>query len=201
MLNRIVEFVVGLMGVIGAPGAALAVALESIFPPIPSEVVLPLAGFAAARGEFSLVSAIVWTTVGSLVGAVVLYQLGRVWGVDRLRRLADRIPLMRASDIDRTTAWFGRHGRSAVFFGRMLPGFRSFISIPAGVENMPLGQFALYTTGGSLVWNTVLIVAGYELGANWHLVERYAGVVSNVVLVAVIALVAWFIIHRLRGRA
>lgn len=198
MIDRIVNAVVGLMGLIGAPGAAIAVALESIFPPIPSEVVLPLAGFAAARGEFSLLSVIIWTTVGSLVGALVLYWLGHSWGIDRLRRQADRLPLMRSSDIDKTVAWFARHGRSAVFFGRMVPGFRSFISIPAGVENMPLWRFSLYTTGGSLIWNSVLIVAGYELGANWHLVQRYADVVSTAVVVLVAGLVGWFVVHRLR---
>lgn len=198
VLGPLIDQLVGLMDVIGAPGAAVAVALENVFPPIPSEVVLPLAGFAAARGRFGLLEAIVWTTIGSTVGALALYWMGQKLGVERLRRMARRTPLMKVSDIDRTTAWFARNGRRAVFFGRMLPMFRSFISIPAGVDRMPLLQFTLWTAAGSAVWNTVLVGAGYLLGAQWSRVEKYTGLLQNVLLVVLGVALVWFVVHRVR---
>ncbi|MFI7069322.1 DedA family protein [Micromonospora sediminicola] len=176
-------FAADLVERLGAPGAGLAVALENLFPPIPSEVILPLAGFAASQGRMSLVAAIAWTTLGSVVGAVVLYQVGVVLGRDRVRAIVQRLPLVKLSDLDRTEAWFARHGTATVFFGRMIPIFRSLISVPAGVERMPIGRFLLYTTLGSLVWNTVFVLAGYQLGANWHVVEEWAGAFQNVVIV------------------
>lgn len=198
VLGPLIDQLVGLMDVIGAPGAAVAVALENVFPPIPSEVVLPLAGFAAARGRFGLLEAIVWTTIGSTVGALALYWMGQKLGVERLRRMARRTPLMKVSDIDRTNAWFARNGRRAVFFGRMLPMFRSFISIPAGVDRMPLLQFTLWTAAGSAVWNTVLVGAGYLLGAQWSRVEKYTGLLQNVLLVVLGVALVWFVVHRVR---
>lgn len=197
-LGPLIEWLVGLMDVIGAPGAGVAVALENVFPPIPSEVVLPLAGFAAARGRFGVVEAIAWTTIGATVGALVLYEMGRRLGVDRLRRMARRTPLMKVSDIDKTMEWFTRHGRNAVFFGRMLPMFRSFISIPAGVHRMPIWQFTLWTAASSAVWNTVLVGAGYLLGAQWHVVERYTGALQNVIVVVLVVALGYFVIHRVR---
>ncbi|MEU1847150.1 DedA family protein [Micromonospora sediminicola] len=176
-------FATDLVERLGAPGAGLAVALENLFPPIPSEVILPLAGFAASQGRMSLVAAIAWTTLGSVVGAVVLYQVGVVLGRDRVRAVVQRLPLVKLSDLDRTEAWFARHGTATVFFGRMIPIFRSLISVPAGVERMPIGRFLLYTTLGSLVWNTVFVLAGYQLGANWHVVEEWTGAFQNVVIV------------------
>ncbi|MGN9906051.1 DedA family protein [Phytohabitans sp. LJ34] len=189
---------IGLMEALGAPGAGLAVALENLFPPLPSELILPLAGFTASQGEISLVAAVVWTTIGSLTGALVLYGLGAWLGRDRMRAIAARVPLVEVSDVDRSEEWFARHGAKAVFFGRMLPVFRSFISIPAGIERMPLLSFALLTTLGSLIWNTAFIVAGYMLGENWRVVEGYAGWLQWVVIGAVVVAVGWFVTARLR---
>jgi len=197
-LTTVADWAVSLMDVIGAPGAGLAIALENLFPPLPSEVVLPMAGLAASRGSFTLVEALVWTTLGSVVGAFALYGLGASLGVARLRRIADRLPLMKASDIDRTIAWFERHGTSAVFLGRMLPVFRSLVSIPAGTARMSLPRFGLLTAAGSLVWNTVLVVAGYVLGESWQLVETYAGVLQTAVLVGVAGALGWFVVRRVR---
>ncbi|GAA3395222.1 DedA family protein [Cryptosporangium minutisporangium] len=189
---------VDLVEELGGPGAGLAIAAENLFPPIPSEVILPLAGFAASRGELSLASALFWTTVGSVVGALLLYGLGAVFGRDRLRAVVDRLPLVKLTDVDRTEAWFARHGGKAVFFGRMIPLFRSLISIPAGVERMPLGRFLLYTTAGSLLWNTLFVMAGYQLGEQWWRVERYAGWLQYAVIAVVMAAVGWFVLRRLR---
>jgi membrane protein DedA with SNARE-associated domain len=189
-----------LMDALGAPGAGLAVALENLFPPIPSEVVLPLAGFTAGQGEMNLLAAIVWTTLGSVVGAVVLYAIGQLLGRERMRGLAERLPLVKVQDVDRAEEWFARYGRSAVLFGRMIPLVRSFISIPAGIERMPMPTFIVYTLIGSLGWNTALVMAGYGLGDNWNEVERYVGPVSKGVAALIVVAVLVFIAVRLIGR-
>ena len=106
---------------------------------------------------------------------------------------------MKTEDLERTEAWFGRHGRKAVFFGRMIPIFRSLISVPAGIERMPLLQFTLFTTAGSLIWNTTFVVAGYQLGEQWHRVEGYVGTFQNVVIVLVVLFVCWFLVNRVRN--
>lgn len=195
--DGLVGFVIGLVERLGGPGAGLAVALENLFPPIPSEVILPLAGFVAGQGRMSVVSAIFWTTLGSLLGALALYWIGAALGRERIRAIAQRLPLIKLSDVDRTEEWFLRHGVKAVFFGRMIPIFRSLISIPAGVERMPVLTFAVYTTLGSLIWNTTFVMAGYLLGDNWHLVEGYAGVLQKVVIVASVAAAGWFVVSRI----
>jgi len=185
---------------LGAPGAGVAIALENLFPPLPSEVILPLAGFTASQGDMSLVAALLWTTVGSVVGALALYCVGALLGRERTVAIAARLPLVKISDIEKAEAWFARHGVKTVFFGRMIPIFRSLISVPAGVERMPLGTFLLFTTLGSLIWNTVFVLAGYLLGENWHLVEDYMGIVSKVVVAVVVLVVARFVAVRLRER-
>ncbi|MFC5265608.1 DedA family protein [Kribbella qitaiheensis] len=191
---------VDLMDRLGAPGAGLAVALENLFPPLPSEVILPLAGFAANRGDLGLVSAIFFTTLGSVVGALALYGVGAILGRDRTRALAARIPLMKLEDVDKAEAWFARHGAKAVLIGRVVPVVRSLISIPAGVERMRLSLFLALTAIGSLVWNSALIIAGYLLGEKWNVVESYVGVLQWVVLAAAVLAVVWFIVVKLRAR-
>lgn len=189
-----------LMDALGAPGAGLAVALENVFPPIPSEVVLPLAGFASSRGDMHLLAAVVWTTLGSVVGALALYLAGAWLGRDRTRALVARAPLVEASDLDRAEAWFARYGGVAVFVGRMIPLIRSFVSVPAGVERMPLLAFVTYTLVGSLIWNTSFVLAGYFLGESWSDVERYVGPVSKAVVVAAAVVALVFVGARLRAQ-
>jgi membrane protein DedA with SNARE-associated domain len=195
-----IDWIVTVMRTIGAPGVGVATALETVFPPIPSEAVLPLAGFTASRGHYGVVSAVVWATIGSLVGALVLYYAGAAWGPERLCRLAERIPLLHARDVTRSIEWFQRHGPTAVFLGRLVPGVRSLISIPAGVDRMPVVQFAAYTAAGSLLWNAVLIGAGYELGSRWHLVEGYVGNLSTIAYILLGLALAAFVFRRLRQR-
>jgi len=187
-----------LMATFGAPGAGLIVALENLFPPIPSEIILPLAGFAAGRGEFGLVSAIVWTTAGSVVGAVALYLIGMLASDAWLRRTLARMPLVHERDVVKAEQWFERNGRLAVFVGRMIPGVRSFVSIPAGQRRMPWWEFVGLTALGSLIWNSVFVGGGYALGSRWHLVERYAGLFQTVVIVVLGALVVTMLIRRYR---
>ncbi|GAB2614327.1 DedA family protein [Kribbella endophytica] len=191
---------VHLMEQLGAPGAGIAVALENLFPPLPSEVILPLAGFAASRGDLGLINAIVFTTVGSVVGAALLYAVGAALGRDRTRALAGKIPLVKLEDFDKAEQWFHRHGQKAVLIGRVVPVVRSLISIPAGVERMPPARFLLLTAGGSLVWNSALIVAGYFLGQNWQVVQSSVGVFQWVVVAAAVAAVTWFVVAKVRSR-
>ncbi|MCA2177609.1 DedA family protein [Nonomuraea glycinis] len=196
-----VDWVVSLMAALGAPGAGIAIALENLFPPLPSEVILPLAGFTASRGEMNLISALLWTTGGSVVGALALYWIGALLGRERTLAIAAKLPLVKVSDIEKTEAWFLKHGKATVFFGRMIPIFRSLISVPAGVERMNMVTFLLLTTAGSAIWNTIFVMAGYLLGEQWELVETYAGIGSKVVLGLVVLAVVVFIVVRLRERS
>ena len=186
-----------LMETLGAPGAGIAVALENLFPPIPSEVILPLAGFASASGRMDLTAALLWTTLGSVVGALALYGVGALFGRERTLAIAARLPLVKVADVERTEAWFLRHSTKAVFFGRMVPIFRSLVSVPAGVERMPLPVFLVLTALGSALWNTAFVSAGYVLGDNWEEVTGYVSVYSKAVLVVAAGAVLWFLGLRL----
>ncbi|WP_062346115.1 DedA family protein [Herbidospora yilanensis] len=199
-LDGIAGWAVGLMETLGAPGAGLATAIENLVPPIPSELILPLAGFTASQGNMSLVAAVAWSTAGSVAGALVLYGLGALLGRDRTVALLGRVPFVTAGDIEKAEAWFARHGRKTVFFGRMVPVFRSLISLPAGVERMPLGTFTLLTALGSLIWNCVFVLAGYVLGENWEIVQRYSGWLTNGVIVVCAVAVAVFVAMRVKAR-
>ena len=194
-MNTIVEWVLDLMDRIGGPGIGLGIFLENVFPPIPSEVILPLAGFTAAQGRYSIVEAVLWATLGSVAGALLLYGIGAALGLDRLKVIAHRMPLVDVADIDKADAWFTKHGPKAVFLGRFVPGIRSIISIPAGIDRMPVAKFLGYTTAGSLIWNSLFVWIGFQLGDRYHLVEQYMDPISKVVYVlivlAALGVVAW----------
>lgn len=184
-------------GVMMLGGTMLA---ENLFPPIPSEAVLPLAGFAVDQGRMSLVLALAAATMGSTAGAWILYGVGRLGGRPAAYRY-HRMLRLRTTDLDRADAWFDRRGPALVFWARMVPLARSAVSVPAGMAEMPVARFTLLTVAGSLVWNTVLIGAGITLGSNWHLVERVVGrstliVAVGVTLLAVAAVVRWRVIDR-----
>ncbi|WP_395571588.1 DedA family protein [Streptomyces sp. BK79] len=193
------QWINDLMDSLGAPGAGLAIALENLFPPLPSEVILPLAGFAASSGRMNLIAVLLWTTAGSVIGALALYGVGALLGRDRTVAIAGKLPLVKVSDIEKTEAWFLKHGTKAVFFGRMIPIFRSLISVPAGVERMPLPVFLALTTLGSAIWNTVFVLAGYALGDNWSTVSGIASTYSKVILaIAALALLVFIVMRLLR---
>jgi membrane protein DedA with SNARE-associated domain len=177
----------------GEVGVGLLTALETVFPPIPSEAVLPLAGFLTRRGDLSLPLVLLAATVGSYVGALVLYGLGAWWGRERASRAIARIPLVDREDVDRASDWFDRHGRLAVFSGRLVPGVRSLISLPAGATRMPLVTFTVYTVAGSALWNGLLVGGGVWLGDRWDQVERYAGWLDVVVVVVAVLGVGWLV--------
>lgn len=203
-MNTIVEWVLDLMDRIGGPGIALGIFLENLFPPIPSEVILPLAGFTAAQGRYSIVEAVLWATLGSVAGALLLYGIGAALGLDRLRLIAQKMPLVDVADIDKADAWFDRHGPKAVFFGRFIPGIRSLISIPAGIDRMSVVQFLGLTTAGSLLWNTLFVSLGYQLGDHYHVVETYMDPISKVVyaliILAALGVLLWMVRRSLRRR-
>ncbi|MBT1172030.1 DedA family protein [Bifidobacterium sp. MA2] len=198
-IGAMTEWLVGLMSVMGGLGTGVAVLLENLFPPIPSEVILPLAGFTAAQGHMTLVEAIGGATVGSVVGALMLYGVAYAIGAERMRRLFDRMPLTDASDIDKANDWFARYGLLSVFIGRVIPIVRSLISIPAGIARTDLARFTLLTMIGSAVWNTILIMAGYLLGAQWCSILGFLDRFQYAVAAIVVALVVWYVVVKVRA--
>ncbi len=144
LIGSMTAWLVSLMESVGGVGVALAIALESIFPPIPSEIILPLAGFTAARGSMGLIAAIIWATMGSLLGAWTLYGIARWFGLHRIHAAADRIPGVQRADVDKANRWFTKYGTWSVLLGRVIPVVRSLISIPAGFNRMNFMQFSLF---------------------------------------------------------
>ena len=199
-LTGLAGFVADTITALGAVGVGLLVALENLFPPIPSEVVLPLAGFLAGQGQLPVALVIVAATVGSVVGALLLYWAGAALGRRRLYRIADRMPLVEVEDLERAESWFDHHGGRAVLIGRLIPVVRSLISVPAGVERMPLVKFTVYTTLGSAVYNTVLVLAGYLLGSRWEDVGQYSSVINYVIYAAIAGTLLLFVVRRLNSR-
>ncbi|MEU0551519.1 DedA family protein [Micromonospora sp. NPDC005979] len=193
-------WVASVIEAMGPVGVALLVALESIVPPIPSEIVLAMAGFLAHEGQFNVVLVIVAATVGSLVGALVLYWLGAALGEERLKRWLDRIPLVDRDDLERADRWFERHGRWAVLIGRVVPVVRSLVSVPAGANRMPLGQFVLLTTIGSGVWNALIVGSGYALGSRWQNVERYSDWFNYAIGAVFVVMVVSWVARKIRRR-
>lgn len=195
-LTGVAGWAVDVMETLGGFGAFLLIGLENLFPPLPSEIILPLAGFTASLGSLGLVEMILWCTAGSVVGAWLLYGVGAALGRERTRAIMGALPLVNVDDIVRTEAWFDRHGKWTVLLGRMIPIFRSLISIPAGVTRMRFVTFTALTLTGSLIWNTALIYAGYVLGENWTRVEGWVGTLSKIVIVCVVAFLVWWIGRR-----
>lgn len=167
---------------------------------MPSELVLLLGGFTARLGELSFLALLFWSTVGSVVGAVVHYYVGALLGRRRTRALFVRIPLVRESDLDRAEHWFDRHGAKAVLLCRLVPIVRSYVSLPAGIERMRLLPFVTLTAAGTALWNLALLSAGYAAGRDADTVQRYANWFTVVVGAALLAVVVRFVVIRLRAR-
>ena len=197
-MQAIVDWIVNLMEVLGGPGVGLAILLENVFPPIPSEVVLPLGGFTAAQGSVTFASVLIWSIIGSVAGAYVLYGVGAWLGAERLRKVADWMWLVKASDVDASLEFFDRHGKASIFFGRLIPGIRSLISIPAGLDRMNLVMFGLWTTLGSGIWNAILIFLGLKLGENWEQATAWADTYSKVIYVVLILIILGFLAYFIR---
>jgi membrane protein DedA with SNARE-associated domain len=187
----------------GYPALAALMVLENLLPPIPSELIVPLAGFNAAQGLASLWGVVVVATVGSVAGATIWYLLGRAWGEAGFLRFVDRHGLwltISRPEAEAALAWFRRHGPKAVFLGRMVPTVRTLISVPAGISGMPLGPFLIWTTAGSFVWITGLAVAGYLLGAQYKRVEDWLNPVATLVVALIGGLYLWRLARGLWAR-
>jgi membrane protein DedA with SNARE-associated domain len=189
---------------LGELGVALLMLLENVFPPIPSELIMPLAGFLASKDEMSIAGAIVAGTLGSVAGTALWYWLGAKLGKDRLMAWSERHGkwlAMCPDDVRRGEAFFERHGRSSVFFGRFVPVVRTIISVPAGISGMPLGQFLLYTTAGSAIWVSVLVGAGVWLGSQFPKVGDYLGPLSWAVIAGAFIAYVWRLVRIRRGNS
>lgn len=190
MLSSLATWVQDVIEQLGYLGVALLVVLENVFPPIPSEIVLPFAGFVAQQGSDSVVLMILVATVGSVIGALIMYWIAAIIGDDRLHAFTRRFGKwvqIREADLTRAEEWFDRHAMSAVLVGRCVPLIRSVVSIPAGFRRMKLIPYIAYTFLGSLVWNIALVGAGAVLGENWERVEPVVATFQWIVIVVILA--------------
>lgn len=204
MLSDIAAWVQDVIERLGAVGVALLVILENVFPPIPSEIVLPFAGFVAQRGDGSVIVMIFAATIGAVVGALILYGIAALIGPERLSTFIARFGRwfgVKPSDLQRAEQWFDRHAIAAVLLGRCVPLIRSVVSVPAGFRRMRIAPFLLYTAIGSIVWNTALIGAGAILGDQWERVEPYVATLQWVVIGLIVVFVVRFAVSKLRRRA
>lgn len=192
----LVGWVVDVIAAMGPVGVALMMVLDNVVPVVPSEVVLPFAGYLAAQGEVSYLVMLVAATAGSTGSAYVLYEAGRRLGPERARAALFRIPLTDEDDIERATAWFERHGTAAVFTGRFVPLIRSLISLPAGTEGMGRIRFGLLTAAGSGLWNAVWLWVGFVVGRRWHEVGRYSDWFNWAIAVFAVLIVAQYVWRR-----
>ncbi|MDX2215076.1 MAG: DedA family protein [Oculatellaceae cyanobacterium bins.114] len=203
MSEWITNWITNTMESLGYVGIGLLMFLENVFPPIPSELIMPLAGFTVAKGNMELVPAIAAGVIGTMLGALPWYYIGKFVGEDRLRNWADRYGKwlgITGEDITKSKQWFYRHGTKAVFFCRLVPGVRTMISLPAGFSGMAIAPFLIYSTLGTLAWVGLLTFAGYLLGENYNLVDEYLAPVSKIVLLAlVIAFVVWIVRRQRRS--
>lgn len=187
------DWITGLVEDGGYVGVFLLMFLENVFPPIPSELIMPLAGFVAARGDISFLGVIVAGTLGSLLGTSLWFGLGMMVGIGRIKRLAARHGrwlTMSPDDVTRAQEVFARYGVFAIFFGRLIPAIRTLISVPAGLAQMKLPIFLFWTALGTSVWTTALASAGYLLESQYALIEGQINTVSNVILVLVLI---WYV--------
>lgn len=188
----------------GYLGVFLLIALENIFPPIPSELILTFSGFLTLHSNMNIIGVIIAATLGSVFGAIVLYFIGHFLSIERLQKLANgktgKILRFKASDLDKATGWFDNHGKKIVFFARFIPVIRSLISIPAGTTNMPLISFLILTTLGTLIWNTVLVILGQQAGEAWPKISAAFDSFSSIVLIVLIILLIIGIIYFVKKR-
>lgn len=196
------EWITNTMTSLGYWGIGLLMFLENLFPPIPSELIMPLAGFTSAQGKLNFFLAVLAGVVGTMLGALPWYYAGKLIGEPRLRRLADRYGkwlTLSGKDIDKANHWFNRHGAKTVLLCRLIPGIRTLISLPAGINQMPIALFLLYSTVGTSLWVFLLTALGYFLGSNYSLVEVYlAPVAKLVLLVLIVAFVLWAVQRKKR---
>jgi membrane protein DedA with SNARE-associated domain len=197
-LTGIVGLAAQAIEALGEWGVGLLTFAESVFPPIPSEVILPLAGFLTQQGTMNMVLVFITSTLGAYLGALLLYWLGATLGLERSIRGLSKLPLVEREDFEHAADWFKRHGRSAVFFGRLIPGVRSLVSLPAGAQGMHLMTFSVFTVTGSGLWNGLLIGLGALLGEQYHLIQEYSRFLNYAVYAALAAAIFWLVFRKIR---
>jgi len=205
ILDAVASWAQSIISTGGYPGLVLVMFLENVFPPIPSELVLPLAGSLVLQGRFTLLGITFTGALGSVTGALVFYQGGRLLGERRVRELIRHFGkwlMLAEEDFDKALTWFNRYGESVIFFGRMVPIVRSLVSIPAGIARMNLVRFNIYTIVGTALWSFLLALAGYLLGTSWPLVSTWIGRYEKLILgigcVAILAFVLRRVLQRRR---
>lgn len=199
------EIILSIMGKYGYIGVFLLIMIENVFPPIPSEVILLFGGFMTTYTKLNIIGMVVASTLGSIFGAIILYYIGKIFNKDRLKKLISgklgKILRLKVSDIDNADNWFDNKGNKTVFFCRFIPLIRSLISIPAGMSEMPMVKFLLYTLFGSLIWNTVLVIVGSVVGENWTkivgILDTYSHIV--VIILSIIFVVVVYFFYRNRS--
>jgi membrane protein DedA with SNARE-associated domain len=198
------EWITNTMTSLGYWGIGLLMFAENLFPPIPSELIMPLAGFTVSQGKMNFALAVIAGVVGTILGALPWYYAGKLLGEERLKQLADKYGkwiTVSSADIDKSTRWFNRYGNNAVLFCRLVPGVRTLISLPAGISNMPIAPFLLYSTLGTTAWVMLLTFLGFMLGDNYELVDEYLGPASKIVLgILIVAFVAWVVRKSLKAK-
>ncbi len=198
-----VEWINNLMSSLGYWGIGLLMFLENLFPPIPSELIMPLAGFTVAQGQMNFGLAVTAGTIGTMIGTYTWYYLGRLVNYQRLEIWTNHYGKwlgINSQDIDRVNNWFNKHGRKAVFFGRMIPGIRTLISLPAGINHMPFVTFTIYSTAGTLLWTLALTSAGFLLGENYSLIEKYLAPISKLVLFGLAGWIGYWLFQKMRSK-
>ena len=192
-----VEWITNTMSALGYWGIGILMFLENLFPPIPSELIMPLAGFTVAKGQMNFQYADLAGVLGAILGALPWYYAGKLVGEERLAAIADRYGKwfgISGTDIDKANRWFYRHGNKAVLLGRLVPGIRTLISLPAGISQMRLAPFLVYSTIGTTIWTTLLTYAGYLLGEHYDRVDEYLAPVSKIVSGGlIVALGVWLV--------
>ncbi len=200
------ELIISIMNEFGYLGIFLLIAIENIFPPIPSEVILLFGGFMTTYSDLNIINVVIFSTLGSLLGAIVLYYIGKILNKERLKKIVSgkigKILRLKTKDIDKADEWFDTKGNKTVFFCRFIPIVRSLISIPAGMSEMPMGKFLIYTIAGSLIWNTVLTVLGSSFGENWESIlgifDRYSHIVVILLIIVFVVFVSIFYSKRMK---
>lgn len=198
------QFILHIIEQFGYFGVFFLILIENVFPPIPSEVILLFSGFFSTYANLSVLYMIVASTLGSFLGAIILYYIGKIFNKERLKKIVNgrfgKILFLKEKDIDKADEWFDNKGNKSVFFCRFVPIVRSLISIPAGMSEMPMGKFIIYTICGSMIWNTVLICLGYRLGSNWEYVLTILDKYQMVVIVILVIIFGYVIIKFYRKK-
>lgn len=198
------QFILHIIEQFGYFGVFFLILIENVFPPIPSEVILLISGFFSSYTSLSVFYMILASTLGSFLGAIILYYIGKIFNKERLNKIVNgrlgKILFLKENDIDKADEWFDNKGNKSVFFCRFVPIVRSLISIPAGMSEMPMGKFIIYTICGSMIWNTVLICLGYRLGSNWEYVLTILDKYQMVVIVILVIIFGYVIIKFYRKK-